>query len=184
MATATDRTPTDTVVSQPRREVSFAARRDTLRLTKVARYPVRDQSGQKIDETHGVVIKFQDGMLRIPTEGKVKTEQGRDVDAAEIVAWLKQHPLNGDMHEGFWPIPQAIPLISGEEQERITQAAIMHDVETLDAILKSERAGWNRYEVVSQIERAVDQIEIVQEQVRQQIEAEQAEKPAAKRPAR
>jgi hypothetical protein len=171
--------PLDTLTSQPRREVSFAARRDSLRLTKVPRYPVLGQGGQKVDETRGVVIKFQDGQLRVPTEGTMLTEQGHEVDAAEILAWLQKHPLNGNHDEGFFEVPQAAPPVSEEETDRIAEFSVMANVEGLQAMLESERAGWNRPALVRPLEKAVARIEQLQAEYLAQQEAE--EKPAAKR---
>jgi hypothetical protein len=172
--------PLDTLTSQPRREVAYAARRADLRLTKVPRYPVLGQGGQKVDETRGVVIKFQDGQLRVPVDGTLLTEQGHEVDAAEILAWLKRHPLLGNHDEGFFEVPQAAPPVSEEETERVGEFSLLHDTDSLRAMLESERAGWNRQALVRPVEKAIARIE----QIRADFEAQQAaetEKPTAKR---
>lgn len=174
--------PTDVLVTQPRREKTYAARRGGLRLTKVPRYPVLGAGGQKVDETRGVVIAFRDGMLRIPTEGTVLTEQGHEVDAAEIVQWLDRHRLNGNHDEGFFEVPQAAPPVSEEETERIGEFSLLHDTDSLRAMLETEQKGWNRQGLVGPVSKAIARIE----QIRADFEAQQdAEaRPAPKRAAK
>jgi hypothetical protein len=172
--------PLDTLVSQPRREIAFAARRADLRLTKVPRYPVLGQGGQKVDETRGVVVKFQDGQLSVPTEGKLRTEQGHEVDAAEILEWLQRHPLLGNHDEGFFEVPQAAPPVSEEETERIGEFSLLHDTDSLRAMLESEQRGWNRQGLVGPVTKAIARIEQIRADFEAQQEAE-ASQPAPKK---
>jgi hypothetical protein len=107
------------------------------------------------------------------------TEKGHEVAAAEILAWLQRHPLNGKHDEGFFEVPQAAPPVSEEETDRIAEFSVMANVEGLQAMLESERAGWNRPALVRPLEKAVARIEQLQAEYLAQQEAE--EKPAAKR---
>jgi hypothetical protein len=81
---------------------------------------------------------------RVPTEGTLLTEQGHEVDAAEILEWLQRHPLLGNHDEGFFEVPQAAPPVSEEETERIGEFSLLHDTDSLRAMLESEQRGWNR----------------------------------------
>lgn len=186
--TAVASPPQDTLVSQPRREVSYAARRENLYLVKTARYPVRDQSGAKVDETRGIAVQFVDGQFRLPTEGKVRTKYGVEVDAAEIIQWLDRHPLNGDQYEGFFPVAQAVPLVSAEERQRINDAMLSHQTDELQRILDAERAGWNRPALVAEIEGIIvkinDLVAQYEEAIRAQVAEEQEQKAAPKRAAK
>lgn len=175
----------DSLVSQPRREVTYAARRENLRLVHTQRYPQFGPGGRQVGETEGVVIKFTDGMLRLPTEGKVLTEQGRKVDAAEIVAWLAEHPLNGNRDEGFFTVPQAAPGVTDDELEAITEAAMLHDLDKLRAIRESELAGWGRSQILRIVEKRIEQAEQIKADYEASIEEQvEAPAPAAKKAAK
>ena len=180
--TAVASPPSDSLVSQPTREVTYFSRRDGLTLVHTPEYPIFGAGGQPTSlRTEGVRIKFNDGMLRVPLEGTVTTEQGRTFPAPELIQWLENHRLLGDTYEGFQKLAQVAPPVSEEEQDRITEAATMHDVETLQQILDSELAGWKRPQIVNVVQRRLEQIA----QIQAQFEAQQeAERPAAKKAAR
>lgn len=169
----------DSLVSQPRQEVTYAARREDLRLVKEQRYPVLGPGGRQVSETRGVVIKFTYGQLRLPLEGKVTTEQGHQVDSAEIIAWLDSHHLNGNRDEGFFKVPQAAPGVTDEEIERITEAAMLHDTATLTAIRDAEMAGWRRQAILKVVEKRIAQAEQMKAEYEAQIEAQADEAPKA-----
>lgn len=173
-------------MSQPQREVLYVAARSNLRLVHTSIEPRYGVGGRKVGEDPGVTVAFRDGILRIPLSGHVLTETGRKFDAAELNAWLMDHRLYGSTFEGFSRVEQVAPPVSSEEMDAITQAATMHDVEALRAILEQESAGWKRPQVVRSVQQAVETIGQVQAQVRAQMEAEREQdaKPAAKRPAR
>lgn len=175
--------PLDTLVSTPRQEKTYAARRGDLRLVKKPRYPVRGPGGEKVDETKGIIIGFKDGQLRVPTDGTMLTEQGHEVDAAEIIAWLEKHPLNGNRDEGFFAVPQAAPPVSEDENERIDDLSFGRDVSALRAMLEAEQRGWNRGELVRRLEKNIARAEqALQEFATQQAAAEaDAAKSAAKK---
>lgn len=162
----------DTLVSQPQREVLYAASRRELRLVHTPTYPILGAGGRPVGVEHGITVAFRDGVLRLPLEGEVATESGRKFDAAELIEWLERHRLNGDMFEGFSRIQQVAPPMSEAEVERITEAATLHDVETLTAMLEAERAGWGRSDVVGVLERRLEQIARVTAHLREQVEAE------------
>lgn len=174
--------PVDLIVSQPRAEKTYAARRENLRLVKEAEYHVLGPQGQKTGQTTGgVTIEFTGGQLRLPLEGKVTTAQGRKVDAAEIIAWLDQHHLNGDRHEGFFEIAQAAPPVSEDEFAKILGLAMNYDAAGLQAVIDAETAGWGRREIVASAEKALVQVNEFMAQVEAQQAAEAAKpKPAAK----
>lgn len=183
--TAVASPPSDTLVSQPTREVTYFARRDKLVLVHTPEYPVFGAQGQPTSmKTPGVRIEFRDGMLRVPLEGTVTTQQGREFPAPELIEWLDAHRLLGDPYEGFSKLAQVAPPVSEEEQDRITEAATLHDVETLTQILDAERAGWNRAQVVNVVQRRLEQIEQIQAQFLAQQAEELEAKPAAKKAAR
>jgi hypothetical protein len=183
--TAVASPPSDTLVSQPSREVLFFSRRDKLILVHTPEYPVFGAQGQPTSmKTEGVRIEFRDGMLRVPLEGTVRTGQGRQFPAADLLKWLEEHPLLGDSYEGFSKLAQVAPPVSEEEQERITEAATVHDVDTLRQILDAEAAGWNRGAIVNVVRRRLEQIEQLRAQMETQLAAEAGEKAAAKKAAR
>jgi hypothetical protein len=183
--TAVAAPPNDTLVSQPAREVTYFSRRDGLKLVHTSEYPVFGPQGQRTGTTTvGVRIAFRDGMLRVPLEGEVTTDQGRSFPAPDLIEWLDNHRLLGDMHEGFQKLAQVAPPVSEEEQERITEAATLHDTDTLQRILDSELTGWKREQIVNVVQRRLAQIQQIQEQFAEQFEQEPAAKPAAKKAAR
>lgn len=151
--------PTDVLVSQPRREVTFASRRENLRLVFQAQYPVFGPQGQPTGTVvGGLRIAFTDGQLRVPLEGEVTTENGKRVPVADVIAFLDRHHLNGDQHEGFFRVAQVAPPVTEAEFEAITEAAMDYDTVKLQAILDAEVAGWKRGEIVRIVEKRLAQI--------------------------
>jgi hypothetical protein len=177
--TAVASPPIDALL-QPAPEKMYAARRSQLVLVLKPEYPVRGPSGEQVDIKPGVRIQFKDGILRVPLEGKMKTAQGRDVDTADVLAFLEKHTLYGDPHEGFTEIPQVAPPASEQELTAITMAAASLDDGTLQQLLDTEQSGWNRPQLVGAIKRAMETIESIRRDVEAQAEAE-AKKPAAKK---
>jgi hypothetical protein len=172
--------PQDTLVSQPQREVTYLAKRQELVLVHTPEYPIRTPEGRPVGLTEGVRIQFRDHMLRVPMEGTVTTAQGRQFPATELNEWLQRHPKFGDSWEGFTKIEQVAPPVTVEEMEAISSAAVMHDVDTLTAIIEQERAGWGRADVIRVAEQRVAQID----EVRRQIEAQMAIEAEAEKPKR
>ena len=178
--------PIDSIVSAPTREVMYASRRDELVLVHTAEYPILNAAtGQKSGRmTEGVRVQFTNGMLRVPLEGNVTTAQGRKFPAPELIEWLDNHPRNGDQDDGFFKIAQVAPPASDAEIERITEAATLHDLETLQSILDAERSGWKRPTIVNTVVKRIEQISQIRAEyeasIAAQVEAEDA-KPAAKR---
>lgn len=181
---ATASPPQDRVVSQPEREIVYIARREDLRLVHTPTYPLYGAGGRKLGEERGISVQFRHGILRLPMEGTVKTENGMKIDAAELNAWLGEHHLFGDTFEGFTKLEQVAPPVSGMEMTTAMEATARYDVEGLEALLEQERAGWNRPALIEAVERGLATIAQVQAQVQAQVEAAEAEKAAAKKPAR
>lgn len=173
-------TPPIDALLQPAPEKMFAARRAELVLVLKPEYPVRGPSGEQVDIKPGVAIQFRDGILRVPLEGTMKTTKGRNVPVADVLAFMENHPLAGDPHEGFTEIPQVAPPVSEQELTAITMAAASLDEQTLQQLLDSEQAGWSRPQLVGSIKRALETIESIRRDVEAQQAAEKA-KPAAKK---
>lgn len=150
----------------------YAARRSELTLVHTAEYPIFGPGNRQVGIEPGIRIAFQDGILRIPLEGKIRTQQGRMVDAGPIREWLDQHPLNGDQDAGFFEVAQAPSPVTEDELTAITMAAASLDSERLEQLLSSERQGWQRPQIMAAISRALETIE----SIRASVEAEQAEK--------
>lgn len=180
----------DQLVSQPDRGTIFLARRDGLRLTKVSRYPIRGASGQQVGETPGEVLVFRDARFYCPAEGTVAVEDGREIDAAEVRAWLlggtvvkdgqevtfRPHRLLGDVNEGFWAVETKAPPVSREELDRIVNATMQWDVPTLERILEQERAGWEREDVLQVAEGAIERIHAMEAKLRDEAATEADER--------
>lgn len=169
---ATAQIDDDQLVSQPDHGTIFLSRRSELRLTKTPRYPIRGASGQQVGETPGEVVPFREGRFFCPAEGAVTLENGREVDAGEIKAWLERHRLLGDVEEGFWVVETKAPPVSREELERIAQAATEWDTDTLEAILAQESSGWGREDILQVARGAIERIRAMEERVRQEAAVE------------
>jgi hypothetical protein len=171
--------PTDTIVSQPANVKTYASRRGSLTLVHTPEYPIYGPGGREVGKEAGARIMFTDGVLRVPLNGKITTQQGREIDAAPIIEWLDKHRLNGDQYEGFFEVPQAAPPVTDDELEGIMEAGYTHDMDRLEAIAQAERAGWNRAQIVGAVEKALGRIREMHAQIEAQRAAEDAE---AKRP--
>lgn len=175
--TATAAPPSDTLVSQPAREVMFAARRSGLRLVHTPTYPIYASNGRKLGEDRGITIEFRDGILRVPLDGQVVTANRTKIPAPELIEWLDEHPLNGDSWEGFTRIEQTAPPVSEEELDAISSATF--NPEALQAILDAERAGWGRGAVTRTVEKRLVELAEYTAQIEAQQAAEEAEAKAA-----
>jgi hypothetical protein len=159
MTTAT--TERDAIVSQPAREKVFTARREDLTLVLVPEYPILNAAtGQKTGQvSRGLRISFRGGLLRLPLEGTVRTENGHTVDVAEVWPYIEQHPLNGDRYEGFVEFAQTAPPVTPEEIDALTNAAISLNSEALQEIIDAESAGWGREALLAPAQKALASIE-------------------------
>lgn len=146
------------LVSQPSREITYAARRSKLRLVMKPVYPIFGGDGRKVGEAPGVTIPFREGILRLPTEGVVQAEDGRPVEVAELHAWLQGHRMFGDREEGFFIMEVEAPPISPDELSNLMDAAMMLDVDGLEAIIEQEREGWNRPGIVDVAQAHLEKI--------------------------
>lgn len=155
--------------SVPDQAVTFSARRSELRLVKTPKHPIYGPNGQRQGETVGETIAFRDGVLRVPTSGKVTLEDGRPASAEEILEWMRGHRLFGNADSGFVEIGQVAPPVSQEEMEVITDAAIALDIETLEAIKREESAGWARETVLATVEKALTGVAEAKEAVAKEI---------------
>ena len=136
----------------------YVAKREDLRLVKKPRYPIRGASGEQVDVTPGEVLQFRNGVLHVPKKGTLQLEDGREVDAAELIPWLDKHRLYGDKWDGFWRLDPAAPPVSAEEQATMFEAAMALDVDTLERMLEQEQAGWNRDELVALLKGGIEKI--------------------------
>jgi hypothetical protein len=152
------------LVSQPSRERIYSSRRSDLQLIKTPRYPMRGPDGQKVGETQGITVQFQDGMLRLPLSGEVRTKHGTKVNVSELHEWLEDHYLFDDREEGFFVMPIEAPPISGEEMSAFMDAAMRLDAEMLEGALEQERAGWNRPAVLETLGFHLDRVRQLKEQ--------------------
>lgn len=144
--------------------VTYAARREDLRLVMIARYRSRDPvSGQPTGQSQGAFIGFKNGIKTIPKTGRVTlvdTIDGGEVemDAEEVNAWLRRHRLFGDLFEGFFEVAPAVPAVSTQEMNALMEAATSWDVEKLEQIIAEEEAGWGRPEIIEQARAAAARI--------------------------
>lgn len=157
------------LVAEPPNRVLFFARRDSLRLTMTARYATRDPvSGQPTGQTPGRFVAFRDFKFEVPPSGEVTIVDSLNggeatLEASEVVDWLKRHRLFGDREEGFWLYEEPAPAITAAEQQRVSDAALEHDLDTLGEMLAQERAGWARPEFIGNLEDTMRKIRELQE---------------------
>lgn len=154
-------TPDEQLVQTPEDTVLFMCRRSDLRLTKTARYPVFGAAGQKVDETRGEVVAFRAGVFRCPKEGAVMLEDGREADAAEIVAWLERHRLFSDIEDGFWRVDPSAPPIGGDEIKALMDLVLKLDDEGIERFIEQETAGWNREDLLDTATTSLEQVRAV-----------------------
>jgi hypothetical protein len=167
------------LVAEPPNRVLFFARRDSLRLTMTARYATRDPvSGQPTGQTPGKFVAFRDFRFEVPPTGEV-TIVDSTIEAAEVVEWLKRHRLFGDREEGFWLYEEPAPAITAAEQQRVSDAALEHDVATLEEMLAQERAGWAREEFVANLTDTIRKIRELQDRMGVTDAAKTRRKPQA-----
>jgi len=169
--------------------VLYVSRRAELRLTMVPRYPKLNQvTGQKQGDTKGVFIGFRDGHVRIPKEGKYVTVDTLDggesqpIDASEVHQWMENHRLFGNQLEGFWRVDPEAPPVSQDEMRALMSAAIRLDADLLHEIIRQEKAGWNRSQILEEAEEALERIQEIaeQSQAAEIAAAEAAAEPPAK----
>jgi len=118
----------------------------------------RDAEGNIIETIAGQHLAFTDGRLLVPEAGKIDGEHGEKLDAAEVLAFLLEHPHFDDRHDGFWEHKEVAPAPTVEEQQRLAELAMDLDVEGIESFIAAEEAGWARPELLelaaSQLERA------------------------------
>jgi hypothetical protein len=191
VSTATADAPVATaLVQQPDPSVLFIAKRSDLRLVKTGRYPIMVPStGQRIGETRGVTVAFNNHEFRCQLEGEVTImDPGgagqATLPAEELLKFLESHPRCGDPNEGFYRVDPKAPPLGQEEQQRIVDAATAWDVDTLRAIVVQEREGWNREQVIEVAQGAIQRIAEAEERIRasqdeRRMEEQLAEQDAA-----
>lgn len=157
-ATATEDRAQELLVQTPEESLLFMARRRDLRLVKTPRYDRFGAGGQKMGEVPGEAVAFRDGVLRVPREGKVTLEDGRQTDAADILEWLEGHRLNKDVNDGFWRVDPTAPPVSQEELRSLMEIAMALDEERLRVFIDQERNGWCREELLSTAEEALERL--------------------------
>jgi hypothetical protein len=149
-------------VSRPDASDVWMAMRHDLRLVIEAIYPIYGPGGRVVGQERGKTIRFQEGVLRVPHKGKVKLEDGSDIDAATIRSFLENHRLVGDLYQGFWRVDPVAPPVQEEELEALLDAALRLDIDQLRRIAEDERSGWGREPVIRRAEDAIAKIEAMQ----------------------
>jgi len=168
------------LVSTPLKTTLFMCRRSDLRLVKVPRYPQFGIGGQKVGEQPGEAVQFRNGRLDVPEKGPMTLDDGRTADSQEILAWLKSHPLLGNVEEGLWVVDQMAPPVSEEELDMLLEHSL--DVDMLRAIIDQEENGWARDGLLrparKQLERCEETLRLMAEE-KAEREATEAEAEAA-----
>lgn len=166
------------MVSTPVKTTLFLARRSDLRLIKLPRYD-RYAGARKTGEDPGQAVQFVNGRLDVPEKGPMKLDDNREADSQEILKWLKEHHLLGNVEEGFWVVDQLAPPVSEEELAMLMEHAF--DPEVLREIIRQEEQGWSRDQLLRPARRQLEQVEAIV--ARQEAEDEAEQEPPAK-PAR
>jgi hypothetical protein len=165
------------LVSKPDDSLVYMAIREELRLTMKARQPVRNPiTGQVEGNTRGIFCGFRGGTLRIPREGMVTLVDTLDggeyeIEAEKVHEWLGKHRLNGNRTEGFWLLETPAPPVTAEEINRLVKAATEWDIDTLQAVLEQETAGWKREDVLKVAQGSIDRIRAMEERVQAEAQA-------------
>ena len=163
--------------------VLYMSRRSELRLTKRRRFPVRNPvTGEVEGVSPGEFVAFRDGQVRIPKEGTVTLQDSLDggtaeVEAADVHKWLASHRLFGNQTEGFWRVDPTAPPVSNDELGALMDAALGLDADTLEEIIRQEREGWGREQILERAQDALEKITAMRSQ-----EAEIAAQEAAAEP--
>jgi hypothetical protein len=173
------------LVSKPDDSIVYMSRREELRLTMKARYPVRNTiTGQPEVVTRGIFCGFRGGTLRIPREGTVNLVDTLDggeyeMEAEEVHKWLQKHRRYGDRSEGFWMLEQPAPPVTAEEINRLVQAATDWNVELLEEVIAQESAGWKREDVLKVAQGSIDRIRAMEQRVQEDAQAAVSDQVAA-----
>lgn len=152
------------LVATPDSHVLFMCRRSDLRLVKTPRYPRYGPGGQQVGEKPGEVVAFRDGTLRVPRTGMAILEDGRQVDAEEIVEWLEGHRLFTDSEDGFWRVDPTAPPVSQAEIDALNDIVLDLDEDKLLAFIEQERAGWGRDDLLASAERVLERMRALKAQ--------------------
>lgn len=190
--TATATAPEHDVEMRPlvapiEKSILYMSRRSALRLTMKARQPIRNPvTGQVEGKTHGIFCGFIEGVLRIPKEGTVTLVDTLDggeseLDAKVVHEWLAKHRLAGNTNEGFWRVDPTAPPITREEFARISEAGAGWDRETLEEIIRQEKAGWAREDILRVAQGTIDRIVELDRQVKAKVAEETAVQVAEER---
>jgi hypothetical protein len=171
---------TSSLVAQRSNTIVFLARREELRLVKTPRYPqVAPASGQRLGETRGQTFAFIDGTLRLTpdADGNVHILDPGEatLPLEEALAFLRGHRRFRDVNEGFWEVDPTAPPIAQEELDRIVAAATDWDTETLEEVVRQERAGWNRKDLLHVAEGSLERIRAMEAKAEEAVAAKNAE---------
>jgi hypothetical protein len=146
------------MVSVPDTSTLFMARRGELRLVKKAIMQTRDAEGRPADTIAGETLTFHDGVLRVPAQGRMRLEDGRDCNVHEILAWLEAHPMKDDIQEGFWRVDPTAPAPSELELETLQELGMDLNADGLEAFIAQERTGWDRPKLIAVAERSLAKV--------------------------
>lgn len=173
---------TEILVAPTDKTVLYMSRRSELRLTKRRRFPVRNPvTGEVEGTTPGEFVAFRDGQVRIEKTGKVTLQDSLDggeaeLDAEDVHKWLMNHRLYGNQLEGFWRVDPTAPPVSQDEMRALMHAALTLDAAMLEEIMRQEREGWGRSQILEEAQEALDKIALLEEETQAKAEAEAAAK--------
>jgi hypothetical protein len=179
----------DRLVSTPDSTVVFMSRRTDLKLVKLRERARRNAEGDVAEVLPGERVAFRDGVLRVPASGKMRGEQGEELDAVGVLKWLLAHPMLDDRFEGFWRLEEPAPAPTEAEQATLAALGMELDIDGLEAFIAQEEAGWAREDLLGvargSLERAkrmAAEREDALAKARAEGAAEAAAKPAGKKP--
>jgi hypothetical protein len=169
------------LVATPSRIRTFMARRADLKLVIARKWDKKDGEGNVIETIPGKHVKFDEGVLRIPT-GAMRGEHGETLDSGEVITFLLgdaqagrlPHPLLNDRFDGFWEHVEPAPPPTEAERETLQNLAIDRDLSGIETLMRQEEAGWARPEFLNEAQKALDRAK-----AREAEAAPKAPKPAA-----
>jgi hypothetical protein len=172
---------TQELVATPTKVAQYASRRSDLRLVKVPIYPRYGGEGRKVGELPGETVEFRNGLLTIDlTKDETVIAADHRVSTPELVEWLEEHRLLGDPDEGFFKVQVAEPPVSEDEISRLQDAAIELDIDTLEAMIAQEEAGWQRDAILRNARKSIKSIHEIRARAQAEAEAKVEAQPKAK----
>lgn len=167
MASATLEKP-DLLVADRETAHVFLARRQELKLVITRRWDRRDQEGNIVETIMGQHVAFTDGVLRVPASGRMRGEHGEDLDAGEVLTFLRgdpatnrlPHHLFGDRFDGFWEHDEPAPAPSQEETDKLTELGMELDVAGLERFIAQEEERWARPKLLESARGTLERVQV------------------------